>query len=343
MRKKRIKKIGLIFLWGCIIPFVCLEVYFRMVDKTEYGYLAPVMRAHEDLGFTFIPDGEYVSEKGTVKFNRYGYIGPDWSLEKDSSTYRVAVIGGCNLTGVFHIVDTTYLNFPELTEKQLRQDGYKVEIFNFGIPGESRSYYNFRTVKEEVLQFNPDLIVLENLLPYTKKDYARDEYRGYQLEYLLTSQKSKEQAMSWADKLNKWRFAVFLIDNSWVFRKLALKYQHTHNDDLSSFIKFAIKNQVSFIDDAVTGIYTMEKSFEITQELASDLKAQSIDFRLLNYQAGPFQDSIIQNGFDHIFLETEFNKKFLYPKDNHFNNLGQLHLAQKFSEELVEIIPAKYK
>ena len=342
MKKKKFRKIALITLGVFIISFTSLEIYFRVMAKTEYGYLAPVMRANDQLGFTFIPDGEYQAEKGTVHFNKYGYIGSDWSLEKDPDTYRIAVIGGCNLTGVFHIVDTTYYNFPEITERRLKERGYNVEILNFGVPGESRSFYNFKTVEHEVLKFKPDIIVLENLLPYTKKDYARDEYHGYQLEYLFTSEKSKEEAIAWAEKLNRWKPATFLIDNSWVFRKLAQKYQHTHNDDLASFIKFAVKNQVSFIDDAVTGIYTMEKSVEMTQELAARLEDQSIDFKLLNYQAGPFGDSLVNFSFDHIFLETEFNKKYLYPKDNHFNNLGQMHLSDKFVEELIKIIPQEY-
>lgn len=322
--------------------FACAEIYFRSTTKTEYGYLSSVNQFDEDLGFTFIPDGEYRLDNDTVKFNQFGYVDTDWSAEKDPSTYRIAMVGSCVLTGVFHIVDTACYNYPNMAEAELQNQGYHVEIMNFGMPGESRSYYTFKTIEEDVLEFKPDLVIMENVFPFAKKEYARDVYLGYQLEYILTSSKSKQHAMDWAERMNDWSFFVSLMDYSWVVKKLALRYQHTHHDELATFIRFANKRQVSFIDDAITGFYTMEKSIQMTQELERQLAKDSIDFMVLRYKPDGIKDSLLLHSFDHIALKTDLTEDLYYPYDDHFNNRGQLYLKEKFLDELIAIIPEAY-
>lgn len=326
-----------------IVLFVSAEIYFRSVIQTDYGYITSVNKYDPELGFTFIPGGEYAMGSDTVFFNRYGYVDEDWIPKKDSSTYRIAMVGSCVLTGVFHIADTAIYNYPNMAEAELQNMGYNVEILNFGMPGESRSYYTFKTIEEDVLAFDPDLVLLENVFPYSRKEYARDNYLGYQLEYIFTSKKSKEHAMQWAETMNDWSFFAFLMDHSWVIKKLALKYQHTHHNDIATFIRFADKRQVSFIDDAITGFYTMEKSIAMTLELESALEKDSIDLKILRYKQDGIKDTLLLNSLDHIALKTSITEDMYYPHDDHFNNLGQLHFKEKFIEELVSIIPDQYK
>jgi hypothetical protein len=341
--KQRIRRFLIISLMLFIALFLGAEIYFRSAVQTEYGYITSVNQFDKELGFTFIPGGEHYMDNDTVRFNKFGYVDSDWSAEKDPSTYRIAMVGSCVLTGVFHIVDTACYNYPNMAEAELRKKGYNIEIMNFGMPGESRSYYTFKTIEEDVLAFKPDLVIMENVFPYARKEYARDDYLGYQLEYIFTSSKSKQHAMMWAEKMNDLSFFVSLLDHSWVIKKLALKYQHTHHDDIATFIRFAIKRQVSFIDDAITGFYTMEKSIDMTRELELNLEKDAIDFRVLRYKQDGIKDTLLLDSFEHIALKTNITEDMYYPYDNHFNNRGQMHLKEKFIDELIAIIPDEYK
>ncbi len=347
MKKKKLRislrKIVIISVALFIGLFIGAEIYLRSGVHTQYGYITSVNQYDKELGFTFIPEGAHYLDKDTVNFNRHGYVDSNWSAKKDPATYRIAMVGSCVLTGVFHIIDTACYNYPNMAEVELQNRGYDVEIMNFGMPGEGRSYYTFKTIEEDVLAFEPDLVILENVFPYAKKEYARDDYLGYQLEYIFTSEKSKEHTMKWAQTMNDWSFFVFLMDNSWVIKKLALKYQHTHQDDIATFIRFADKRQVSFIDDAITGFYTMKKSVEMTLELEEELGRDSIEFRVLRYRRDGIKDSLLLNSFEHIALKTDFTEEMYYPHDDHFNNLGQIHIKEKFIEELVSLIPVQYR
>ncbi|MDW3193899.1 MAG: hypothetical protein R8G66_16115 [Cytophagales bacterium] len=341
--KKTVRKFVIISMLLFVGLFIAGEIYFRLAAHTEYGYLSSVHRYDEDLGFTFIPGGEHYLDNDTVKFNKYGYVDDEWSLEKEPSTYRIAMVGSCVLSGVFHIVDTACYNYPNMAEADLRKNGYNVEIMNFGMPGETRSYFTFKSIEKDVLDFKPDLVIMENVFPYARKEYAKDDYLGYQLEYIFTSARSKAQAIMWAERMSDWSFFVTLMDHSWVIKKLALKYQQTHQNDIANFIRFAVKRQISFIDDAVTGFYTMERSIEMTHELMASLGKDSIDFRVLYYKEDGATDSLLVNSFENIALKTDLTEDLYYPYDTHFNNRGQLYLKEKFLDELITIIPDQYK
>ena len=336
MKKKKKIYISII---AVLIILVGLEFYFRMQYDTTYNSSC-IYQYDEALMFKMASNGSYKTKDGVVNFNKYGYIGPQWEIKKDSNIYRIAVVGSCTTSGVFHIEDSISYNFPSLAQKHFDKLGYHVEIMNFGIDGEKRTYYNFKTIREDVLKFNPDLIMLEYLLPFSASHYTRDCYKGYRIDYVADLPESKKQAEEWVEKLIQYKFICKLQNNCYILKAIARNYTYRYDNSLSTFLKFADKHYVVVNRDALYDYYTLTKSVEMVKELITELNKDGIRFCLFNYGYMPRHSDLPM-----INLNCEFKENMYYKNDGHLNCLGQIEICNKFCEFLKRprVIPEKYK
>jgi lysophospholipase L1-like esterase len=91
-----------------------------------------------------------------VSINRFGFRGRDYTTEKPSGTYRIAVIGDSITFGNNLPPDA---NYPALLEKRFAQSGKKVEVLNLALGGYD-TLQEVATLEEIGLQFHPDLVLI---------------------------------------------------------------------------------------------------------------------------------------------------------------------------------------
>jgi lysophospholipase L1-like esterase len=105
--------------------------YTRIEDKSEFHY------AHT--------------------YNSMGLRDREIKVEKDSNEYRIIGIGDSFTEGVGTHQDSTWLRFLET--KLNKSPKYNFTTLNAGCSG-SDPYYEYMLLKEELLKFNPDLLIL---------------------------------------------------------------------------------------------------------------------------------------------------------------------------------------
>jgi len=332
-----------LFILSIILILGGLELYFR--HRYPITYISPNIYQHDKkVGYRYIPNGKYYSEKQVVHFNKYGYIGPDWSIKKDSSIFRIAFLGPCELTGALLVKDTVKYNFPTLIQEEFFKKKYRIEVLNFGVDGGDRSYYNFELIKQDVLQFNPDLIILLNELPFSAVDYTRETYLGYLIIYPMGEVNSKKKAEEWAIILNRYKPFVFILNNCHILKAIAKYYYHRNKNSLAKFLGYSDQKKI-IIPDGNTAIrYSVEESIKMIKELNDSLAKRNSKFYLLEFECDKHSsDFYSKKDLPVLFLMCNFTSEKFYPEDLHFNNLGQIEFKKQLIKILLPLIPAKYK
>lgn len=183
-------KIALLFS-SILVGFGVMEIGLRIFDVvTKEQKTAPIYTVTEEDGqFLLLIKNidEYIysdEARRAVHFktNAEGFLGEDYSLEKPSGIFRIAIIGDSFTEGV-PFVD--YENtFPYLLEYGLNVPGNKkYEVMNFGMIDQStveELYYYDAYVRK----YHPDLIILATFLGNDISDNLRYIDRK---EFVLTS------------------------------------------------------------------------------------------------------------------------------------------------------------
>jgi len=110
----------------------------------------------DDLSFlkqVVIPD-----KQSNYLINSYGFRGPEISEIKPSDTYRIFIVGGSTTFGS-GVNDANTI--PSLLQKKLDEKNHDqtIEIINAGFSG-ARSMEEIKLIKEKLLKFTPDLIIV---------------------------------------------------------------------------------------------------------------------------------------------------------------------------------------
>jgi lysophospholipase L1-like esterase len=156
---------------GALMLFAFLELSLRLLaiglaisnNQTNRGtltifenhpYLTSVMKPNKTFIIPDYPGG------GELVFttNSHGFRGPEFQVEKETSVYRIVVIGGS-------AVATGRLNetqFTALLERELNQHyggSPEIEVINAGVPGFTSTQEMF-LLHTQVLTWNPDLVII---------------------------------------------------------------------------------------------------------------------------------------------------------------------------------------
>tara|TARA_Y100001949_G_C15989694_1_gene332274 strand:- start:4878 stop:5918 length:1041 start_codon:yes stop_codon:yes gene_type:complete len=125
---------------------------------------------------TFTPD----QHMPTVNINSYGFRGDEISKEKPLNTFRIFIVGGSTSASLGSSSDQTTIS--GYLQQYLKEINQNIEVINAGVGG-SFSYEEAKYVKNYLINFEPDLIIvydsandaryriLEDAAPY-KKDYG---------------------------------------------------------------------------------------------------------------------------------------------------------------------------
>lgn len=140
---------------GILIVFIAGEIGYR-----AYLYFyKPLHRPSKVYSLLWepTPGADVVEDGVTFKISSKGLRDYEYSVEKPSSVFRIAVIGDSVTWGYTELPDT----YPKIMERELKRyyPGKKIEVLNFGIGG-TDSQHHLGILKERVLQYAPDVVVV---------------------------------------------------------------------------------------------------------------------------------------------------------------------------------------
>lgn len=119
----------ILFLTGCLL---ILELFIRSAEIESLSNF----EVDPENGKRFLPERKmlYINEGFYVgKTNKYRYLGPAYPQEKDTGTYRIALIGD-SFIEAFQLFDR--LSMRATLEKELKKlTGKEIQVLNFGRSG----------------------------------------------------------------------------------------------------------------------------------------------------------------------------------------------------------------
>lgn len=122
-------------------------------------------RAWRDASLTYVEDADADWRLETRPYpwgqvNRYGFRGPELSLDKPGGTCRIVVLGGSAAFDLWKRDGTTWSD--QLGERLSRALPCRVEMLNAGTPGYS-TWQAERLLEARLLAFQPDLVLVYEL------------------------------------------------------------------------------------------------------------------------------------------------------------------------------------
>jgi len=94
-----------------------------------------------------------------LKVNRFGFRGPEINKNKAPDTKRIFCVGDSTTFGHFLDYEKTYCALLSEKLKGKLKSGKNIETINAGIPGTAITEHGY-FIKNKVIQFEPDIIVL---------------------------------------------------------------------------------------------------------------------------------------------------------------------------------------
>ena len=169
-KKNKFRKIftgiTVIFL-SVLFTLLVLEILLRVVYQFRFhprkrGFHAVTrlyrLSENKDLVYELNPNSELKLEEDgiEIKINAFGFRDKNYSLNKGDKK-RVIFVGDSLTYGWFINLDETY---HKQLEELLHSQNYEVDVMGMGIVGYN-TVQEYHLIKEKVLKFNPDIIVLQ--------------------------------------------------------------------------------------------------------------------------------------------------------------------------------------
>lgn len=138
---------------GVFIFFVAGELGYRAYIKA----FKPLHQPGKITGLLWEPTpGADVVEDGVrYRINSNGLRDYEYAVEKGKNVFRIAVVGDSVTWGYTELPYT----YPKILESELKKLNGNFEVLNFGIRG-TESHHHLAIVKERVMQYKPDLVIL---------------------------------------------------------------------------------------------------------------------------------------------------------------------------------------
>jgi hypothetical protein len=169
--------------------FCLFLVFLEVALRTTHLFNARISWSDPDeiYGWRFAPKAKYWNRPGegggsSGVINSYGWRDVDWSVNKERGVYRVAVVGDSYVEAFQVEMSET---FPKIAERILLDSGFRVETMNFGRSGFTTTE-ELLVIRDEVLKFSPDLVVLFFYPPNDIRDVSK-ELAGGQIRPFFVS------------------------------------------------------------------------------------------------------------------------------------------------------------
>jgi len=335
-----IKRIGIV-LTSVLFIFALSELYFRITFKEELkDQHSPLIYSPDPLtGYRYIPNSEGdISKPGItakrVRINNQGFFTADFSTHKKPGTYRIVFVGSSATSGIW--MDGT-VNFSTKLQQMLDASPNKnIEIINCSLDGQGLGAGLMDIVKSRVVNFEPDLVMLELNIPVSIGSMQRIPYKGYLLQYYTDS--TKKLAMNAVDELNEHWFFRFCYDYSYTFRAWCKDYVEKHKQSRKAKLMRTYKDRISRMEDVDVGFFKFNKSIDLLKETQDSVTSKThAKLVFFSFDSDPqkLTPYLKENGLTAIFLKCALEKKHLSLPDTHLNQSGHAVVADSFYNVLI--------
>lgn len=246
-----------------------------------------------------------------IRYNRFGIRDENFSSRKPQDVYRIVAVGDSFTFG--HGVDESE-RFTEILEKQLnRKYDRKIQVINAGQSGMGMK--DFYQMTRKMSRHNPDLVLVSfyNLdeLSYNKMnelgESVKDDYGISSDRGLMKNEEAREE---FSEKVNE-KMRERLWDNSSIIKYGNAIQQLGEEKDFET-VFFHIKREPE----------TLKSVFPKSREL------RDIEKKLGNWTSSC--------GYRYLPPPDRFRNShsYTYPNDGHYNETGNLLMADYLSEKL---------
>jgi hypothetical protein len=333
--KKR--TVGIIII-GVIIV---LEVSLRLFFTYDHVFRPAIYRQLPVVNYGYVPDTSFILSGERYYINRQGFIGDDYIKETPDS-FRIAILGSSMVSGTVNL--NRYYSFCPALQRKFSENNIKVKVLNCGVDGIWRNLENFKSIKYQVLDFKPDMILSQYELPFGTKSIIRDHYKGYTVSYPLNDTVAQNDAKKVIDRFCKYEFLISLSHHSFIIKYL-VKYCIDHSK--SEYVKYLRTYQfkVFTCGDFKPEMQTMEESVAMVHHLKKELEEANIQF--FYFQTSKDEKRIKlarENHLPLISLGVSFSREDYMRNDGHLNGAGCEKVADRFYELITKyrLIPGQY-
>ena len=330
------KRIGKILLALVISLVIGIEAFLRMqyyeplktrVNTTDYKY-------DSILGYLPKPNSSNIHNSPhfskIVAINSHGFDCREFAVKKAPGYYRIAVIGSSNETSVFVHGKPYSDQLHELFQKY----GRKIEVINCSLGGDGNEYAKYQYVRQKLINFEPDVILMRPSIPIGHKKITRESYKGYIIDYDPDNELSKQYARGLVDELGQYWLLTLVYDASYAVRAVCKKINDAwvvddHSNRPRLLLKTYITKRCSAKDQVMYAI-SKRKSIQIIQSLNHFLAERQIKFYLISYFKNARADRTLRR-FDipHISLGIQPDSSCFWKYDGHMNDKTHRIIAEK--------------
>lgn len=324
------KKTLKILLVVLLLAFIVSEVYFRLTFPEQLkDQSSPLIYEPDPVtSYHFIPNSEGVISKPgigekKVKVNSLGYFSPEFTAKKKPGTYRIVIVGTSTGSGIW--MDGTS-NFAMRLQEKFNRDKKNVEIVNCSLDGQGLGLGLLKLIENKVVNYEPDLVLLEFIMPVTTGAMLRDSYKGYMLQYYSDS--SKALAKGAIDELeDKWLFR-FAYDYSYTYRAWCRDYVFDNTDRKATLIR-TYKDRISRIEEIDVNTFKFKKSLSLLKATSDAVAARGGRLLLYSYDTdkGGLTPYFRDSSLNVVFLNCAFKPEHVSLPDTHLNETGHAIIA----------------
>lgn len=340
-----------------LLPVVCVvlvEVYLRISHPLVLSIRSkPQYVSDSLLGFRYLPDSRgtilTAAYKRDFVINSHGFPGKEFSTKKNKNIYRIAIIGTSDDCGIFTDGD----DYVSILECLLKAEGFNVEIINLSLDGSKKSIRNIRLASGELLNYQPNLVLLRNEFPLSEdiKYKYRQTYKGIEIKY--PDPLSLDSAKRYVnDNLINKDFQLHLIDYCYVYRALIKEFLW----DKGFKIIFGDRMRVTAYyykslswgmgrTNIPVKILSVDESLKALKKVKSILAHQNTDMYVFStYKMDDLHyDSLFNaNRISYLHLDIPYSDTYTFGKlDGHSSRKGHRVIAEKFAEVLKKVLKPK--
>jgi hypothetical protein len=361
-------KISGLILVSLISMIILTEVALRLTCKKLIRCSPHMYQTDTLTGYRYQPNAKWtfvnIAIKNACYSNSHGFPGDEFSLKKKEGVYRIIIVGDSNDTG-FNTDGP--LNYVKLLNKYFQTNNIRVEVINCAIDGKDRGIRNLKLIVKELVNYEPDLILLSKPFPLTDRLRYRTTYKNIQINCLYLNE--MDSAKLYVDKeLSHKTFVIHLFDWSYIFRYVCKYYFDNKDDKTKKLAQFIGKSNIKDIyrirayarsemywlwekkteKQLEIKQYSEDKSLQFLKKVNNALSKKNVKLILFdtyeNKNSGHLRKLFNPNGINYLPLNIPPKKEYDFGKlDEHSTQKGHKAIADAFYSVLIDsIIPKEY-
>ena len=332
-----------VFFYGVILALfvsAVVEIYLRIRYRNLlWLQVYPQVYVPDDeLGYRYLPNAEGEIRIPGIhrrfRINNRGFHDRDFVRTKAPGTYRIAIVGPSNTTGIW--CHGKGKNFTELLEDLCRAAGHQVEVMNFGIDGRFRSVQELRLIETEVADYQPDQVLVDVELPFVSGSFRRDVYKGYVIIYNSETEVSRQWCEAMVDSAIEQKFLIPLYYASFIMRAAVRYYMNRSNSFRCVRLRTFVENRIQAPDLALLP-YSLKKSVEALQAARDKLAERGGELTIFQCSPNPYYREVtIKYGLSYLELDVLPLTRYVHDRDGHYSYEGHVEVARQLFEQLTK-------